>query len=385
MKKTLLVILSLGLFNAGVFAQDDNLVTNPMFEEHDGKLKKPGQLSVASGWTPGTAGAVDLYKKGHKNPLISIPENKYGTQKDEDGDSYIGMVMYAYQNKVPRGYAVVQLATPLKAGAKYCVQFDVALSELSKYSVNNIGAHFSKKKVALDNENHLLLEPHVTTRKNEVIEEMSLWTTVCNVYEAKGGEKFMTLGNFQNNDNTEFKKMKRPKGVSGSQVAVAYYYLDNVRVRMIEAYDECECEKKNPYAQQTNIVYSYQVISETELSPKEVVDNCKVYYAYNKSNINNTGVRNLDALAAVLQANPDMKLKVRGHLDIREKEAADESGFNGDLGKTRAQKVIDYLVGKGISADRLILEDVIAAEPVDSSGTEIGKAKNRRVQFVLTE
>jgi len=248
MKK--LYILPIMFFCAIVsFAQDDveNLVKNGQFEELDGKLKKAGQVDVATGWKSATGAKVYLFGKGNKNPVIGMPINDFGMEKDfdEDGKYYAGMVMWSYNSKDPRGYLTTQLTKPLKSGVKYCVKFKVSLADLSKYGVNNIGAYFSKKKIEYEEAKDLVFNPQVLERKNMVITEMMGWQDICGSFEANGGEKYLVLGNFSRQDNVESKKMKRPKGISTPQMMQAYYYIDEVYVYPIESENECICWKKS--------------------------------------------------------------------------------------------------------------------------------------------
>jgi OOP family OmpA-OmpF porin len=384
MKKIVLAAVCFGLLNLSTAqAQDDNLVENPSFDETEGKLKKLGQIDVAKGWSSATQGEASLFSADSRNELIGIPDNEYGRQKTDDGEYYAGLVFYAYQNKSPRSYITTELLSTLTEGGKYCVKYQVTLSDLSKYGCNNLGMQFTKKKVGMDNENHLLMENPLMRSKNTVITEMDIWTNVCNVYEAEGGEQYLTIGNFKTNEATDYKKVKRPKGFSSAQKAVAYYYIENVEVTMIDAYDECECEKKNPYAQAASVVYSSQLISEADLTPEEVVENVNCYFDFIKDDLAPAGIRDLNILTKTLVANPEMKITIQGHVDLREKEKAAATGFYGDTDQKRAQKCVDYLVGKGVAADRLTIETVGDTLPVETSGTELAKAKNRRVEFIL--
>lgn len=383
MKKLMLICFGLALISSSGFAQDDidNLVPNGDFEDVEGKLKKPGQIEVAVGWNKATAVKADLYAKKSKNEMIGIPDNMYGRQKVDEGSYYAGILIYAYQNKQPRSYITTQLTTPMAAGAQYCVQYDVCLADLSKYAVNNMGCHFSKKKVEIDNENHLGFTPVLLNYKNSQINDMDIWTTVCNVYEASGGEKHMTIGNFLSNDLTEYKKQKRPKGFSSAQKAVGYYYIDNVRVYMIDGADECACEKKG--TQRTSIIYSSQVISEEDLTAEQIVNVCKIYFDDLRAEVQSAGERDLEILARTLQANPEFNLTVKAHIDKREAEKAATTTIYNDLAQKRADAVIAFLRTKGIASARLTVEIVNDKEPVDQTGTELAKAKNRRVEFVL--
>jgi outer membrane protein OmpA-like peptidoglycan-associated protein len=54
------------------------------------------------------------------------------------------------------------------------------------------------------------------------------------------------------------------------------------------------------------------------------------------------------------------------------------------LSKNRAQSVVAYLTGRGISQDRFQLVDGRGdANPVGDNNTASGKAKNRRVEITL--
>ncbi len=384
MKKLMLLFCGMMSFFASALAQGDdfdNMVANGDFENIDGRLKKPGQIGVAVGWQQATGVKADLYAAKAKNPLIGIPDNRYGRQLVDQGNYYAGIVTYAYQNKIPRSYLTTSLTTPMVTGAKYCVKMDVSLSDLSKYASNNMGIHFSKKKVAMDHESHLAFKPVVHHIKNALpISEMDIWQTVCNVYEAKGGEKNMTIGNFNTNAETTTLKLKRPKRFTSPQVAVSYFYIDNVRVYLINSADECNCEVKKP-TPRTKFIYSSQTISETELKPAEIVESVNVYFDFIDSEIQSAGYRDLDILARMMMGNPAFRLNVKAHIDEEEAEKAKTKPEYVQLAQHRADAVVEYLLSKGVAEDRLSVVVIHDKEPVDTSGSNIGKAKNRRIEF----
>jgi OOP family OmpA-OmpF porin len=76
-----------------------------------------------------------------------------------------------------------------------------------------------------------------------------------------------------------------------------------------------------------------------------------------------------------LRANEQRAVAIEGHTDSDGSEAR-----NLDLSQRRAQSVVDWLVGKGIDADRLTPAGKGAAEPIADNGTSAGKAANRRVE-----
>ena len=151
----LILIIPL-LFSVIIFAQEDeNLVSNPSFESMDGKLKKLKQINVAKYWDSPTALKADLFSK-KKDAPVSAPINIYGKEHPKDGDNYAGILMYSYNNKSPRTYVQTQLVNPLTAGLDYCVKFNISLSDLSKYAVNNIGLHFGVEPLSLEGKGDII-------------------------------------------------------------------------------------------------------------------------------------------------------------------------------------------------------------------------------------
>lgn len=88
----------------------------------------------------------------------------------------------------------------------------------------------------------------------------------------------------------------------------------------------------------------------------------------------------LDVAIAIMQANPSTVIEVEGHTD-NEGDAAS----NLQLSQQRAQAVVGYLVAGGIDAGRLSALGYGEERPVASNDTEIGRAQNRRIEFVVRE
>ena len=84
----------------------------------------------------------------------------------------------------------------------------------------------------------------------------------------------------------------------------------------------------------------------------------------------------LDAILAVLQQEPDMRIEIAGHTD-----ASGSREFNIRLSYDRAQAVVDYMVERNISADRLVAVGHGPDRPVADNRTREGRAKNRRTEI----
>jgi len=85
----------------------------------------------------------------------------------------------------------------------------------------------------------------------------------------------------------------------------------------------------------------------------------------------------LDRVAASLAAYPDLKVEVAGYTDSRGSRAV-----NVRLSQARAQTVVDYLVGKGLAAGRLMAKGYGPDKPIGDNATEEGRARNRRVELL---
>lgn len=85
----------------------------------------------------------------------------------------------------------------------------------------------------------------------------------------------------------------------------------------------------------------------------------------------------LDESAATLKQRSDLKVEVAGHADSVGSEA-----YNMRLSLRRAEAVRDYLVGKGIAADRLSVKGYGESQPVADNATEAGRFENRRVELL---
>jgi outer membrane protein OmpA-like peptidoglycan-associated protein len=86
----------------------------------------------------------------------------------------------------------------------------------------------------------------------------------------------------------------------------------------------------------------------------------------------------LDKLAEVLKNKPLWKLEISGHTD----NVGDDNG-NLVLSKKRAEALKNYLISKGINADRLVTLYFGETKPIADNNTPEGRKKNRRVEMKI--
>jgi chemotaxis protein MotB len=77
-------------------------------------------------------------------------------------------------------------------------------------------------------------------------------------------------------------------------------------------------------------------------------------------------------------------LRVDGHTDVRPINSA-QFKSNWDLSAARAISVVQYLISKGVSPQRLVAAGFGEFQPIDSDRTEEAFSRNRRIELKLTE
>jgi len=87
----------------------------------------------------------------------------------------------------------------------------------------------------------------------------------------------------------------------------------------------------------------------------------------------------LDQIAEQFIANPSFIIEVQGHTDNTGK--ADK---NLELSQARADAVREYLISKGVPAERMTAHGYGQDRPIADNKTKAGRAKNRRVEFDIT-
>ena len=87
--------------------------------------------------------------------------------------------------------------------------------------------------------------------------------------------------------------------------------------------------------------------------------------------------KTLDDIVYLMQKFADVSLEIQGHTD---NVGADE--YNENLSQGRAQSVVDYMIRKGITVDRLRAVGYGPHKPIADNKTKKGRAKNRRVELV---
>lgn len=333
-----------------------NLVPNGSFENF---RKKSGNIKNAIPWQQ--IASVDYYQEPLSNDT-SV------TQKGaKEGNCYAGL---RFQKKY-KEFVQVKLAELLHRGTTYEFEMHVRLAFWSNASLKSLGVLFTKVgyKNQGDVQRSALID--TITKKGGLINGYQ-WFKISGKYLADGGEKYLTIGNFSPSIQKEMVRMD----IFKLGFREAYYFIDDIS--LVKAKEVVEKVK-------VEIVGSFS-ITEPQDSVLEVRSNIKVgekvqlkniffengkYYLLPESYIE------LNKLAAYLIRHPQMEIRINGH--------SDNSGTkskNQKLSELRAREVFEYLIKKGVQ-NKMYFKGFGSTFPLATNDDDIGRAKNRRVEFEI--
>ncbi|HRG58615.1 MAG TPA: T9SS type A sorting domain-containing protein [Bacteroidia bacterium] len=214
---------------ASSYAQN-NLIINGSFEDH---LICPPYIAggIFNGLIPNVSNP-SLYTPDYFNScdssfqqFFSIPLNLKGNQYPKSGNAYIGIATWEYQSN-QKEYIQMEVNMPLLINHHYLFSCYISLAEVSDYSNADFGVHFDSDSLFFSTFNSIPLIPQIINSSGNFFSDTSLWMQFTGIYLAQGNEKFIIIGNFNNNNFNPPDTLKiQPTGTQGSGT---YYYIDDV-------------------------------------------------------------------------------------------------------------------------------------------------------------
>lgn len=104
-----------------------------------------------------------------------------------------------------------------------------------------------------------------------------------------------------------------------------------------------------------------------------------IFFETGKYDLQPQSTSELDKLVLLMNENPNLKIQIDGHTDNVGQEKDNQL-----LSTNRAKSVVNYLLGKAISPQRLTYKGFGSTKPVAVNTTETGKAMNRRTELSIT-
>ncbi|MPL75240.1 hypothetical protein SDC9_21064 [bioreactor metagenome] len=214
-----------------------NLVYNPSFEEFTNDCNSVNFGAMQSSFTnlpkwyslhSGTA----FFNICANDPTLSynIPRNTLGFQYPKTGNGYTGFIAYYYEGAGDfRGYLRGEFNDVLQMDSVYCVEYYLVLAEFgSNGAIMNVDAYLSDTIPAYPPwlPPELLLELPAQIRSKQILKDSINWMKVSDLYKARGGERYITIGNFMSRERTTKESWSQMPNHS----TIVHYFLDDVSV-----------------------------------------------------------------------------------------------------------------------------------------------------------
>ncbi len=212
------------------------------------------------------------------------------------------------------------------------------------------------------------------------------WAKISFSFKAKEDARYMTVGNFNDNWKQEPKKVQIHSGIYDAPLDLYPFssecYLDDFILvkdnykNNVAALFHMNVEPSDSSDTEPVLVFNGEIIKENQ---SIILEN--IYFDFNSSELLPASYAEIDNLIELLNEHNDTNLKISGHTDN-----VGTDGFNRKLSEQRAKAVCDYIIGMGISQERLSWQGFGNQMPIADNNTEEGRQKNRRVEFqIITE
>jgi outer membrane protein OmpA-like peptidoglycan-associated protein len=122
------------------------------------------------------------------------------------------------------------------------------------------------------------------------------------------------------------------------------------------------------------------VAETTETARGVVVSLSGILFDVGKATLKPASQLSVAKLAGILMVFPGMNLSIEGHTD-----STGSADLNMKLSMERARAVFEFLMGQGISNDRMKYQGFGPNNPIAPNDTEANRARNRRVEVILTQ
>ncbi len=331
-----------------------NIVPNGSFENF---RKKSGNIKNAIPWQQ--IASIDYYQEPISNDTTKQRGGRTGT-------CYAGL---RFQKKY-KEFLQVKLAEPLHRGTIYEYEMYVRLAFWSNASLKSFGALFTKMGYKSQGD---VVQPALidTVSKKSSFINGYQWFKVSGKYQADGGEKYLTIGNFSANVKKDMIRMN----VFKLGFKEAYYFVDDVKlVKAKEVVEKVKVEilgSFNIEAQDSVLEVKKDVKVGEKIALKNIFFENGRYYLLPES------YSELNKLAQYLLRNPHMEVQINGHSDN-----VGSKSKNQKISEQRAREVFEYLIKKGVQ-NKMYFKGYGSSLPIASNDNDIDRAKNRRVEFEI--
>ncbi len=105
-----------------------------------------------------------------------------------------------------------------------------------------------------------------------------------------------------------------------------------------------------------------------------------IFFDFDKTELLPKSYIELDKLINFMQELEIKQVEISGHTDAKGSDA-----YNQKLSEGRAKAVVEYLISQGVEKERMTYVGFGEVKPIETNETDVGRARNRRVEFKLTK
>ena len=284
----------------------------------------------------------------------------------------------AVKNSYPRDFASARFyaSTETRIHGLESIAKDKRKGEIYEAELKNCSLAVEHFKIQLSNnalrkvvdsltQRDLAIHKSISAVKDTLIE---LWSS-----DAHGAKSLNTA---LNDERNRLEKMNREKlaEIDAKQKALADAQKALAEKDSLLAAQKAEAQKKLD-ALNSKAISVYRDARGTILSMSDIL------FEFGKADLKPELRENLSAIGAILQSLlTDSKIMVEGHTDNVGTPAANQK-----LSEQRAHAVMQYLIERGVAANRLQSVGYGLTKPVADNKTEAGRARNRRVELVIKD
>ena len=304
---------------------------------------------IAPGWKSTDGGTPDYFHQCSKE--AGVPYSWMGKNKSQSGRAYVGIYTYGSEY---REFIEHQFLDSLTAGQQYIFQFYYKLAKNSHICTDRIMA-----KIYYSSGESLYI-PFV--KDSSLDYQTGQWELAIDTIMATGTEMKLVIGNFDDDYKTKattlrsreeiYPKIVLYKSDVELYMGKAYYLIDNVSLTPIQELPE-------------------------RYIPEEKYIFANIQFAFNSADLVEGTLDEIIELAEYLKET-GKEVSIIGHTDEMGSKA-----YNQSLSERRAEAVTNFLIGLGVSSDKVYSDGRGETEPLFFGETEEDRAANRRVEFII--
>jgi OOP family OmpA-OmpF porin len=262
---------------------------------------------------------------------VSVFNNYFGFQIPHSGKNYCGF--FSGRLGSPKLYELIynNISSPLIKDSTYYLSFYVSLGDYMTHRANSIGVLFCQDLFFEITDMGVLGTVWIEKKQINpilIVDSTILsidkdWTQIKLAYKAKGGERYLFIGGFDNKreSNTHLRE-RNYKPDNDAYAGHSYYFIDDVFLSNQEFENEINI----------NSTFSFE----------------KINFQTNSFELSTKSTLILDPLIRFLKIAKPLEIQITGFTD-----STGTKDFNKDLSLKRAESVKKYMIKNGINEDSI--------------------------------